>query len=560
LSTGVLPNRAVFVTIRAFSGAPCANNTREGEAMARRTRLGRVLIAVAAALAVAVPGASAGGARQTALVWSDCGGGFQCASLDVPRDYGHPDGTKFTLAIIRLPARDHAHRIGALFVNFGGPGGTAVDTVRAIGADLFGAVNDRFDIVGVDPRGVGETQPSVDCKVNQETEGIYSQPFTTPFNLDVGALVAKDTAYVQRCKSLNGDVLKYVSTVNTARDMDRVRSAMGEAKLNYFGFSYGTFLGATYASIFPAHYRAMVLDGPVDLSGWANRPMENLREQSAGFERALGRFFQACAANQAFCGFGGSDPWAAFDELVANAYVLPLPATGDDPRPVDGDDILAAATLATYAKQFWPVLAGALQQAQAGDGTGLRELADAFYARNPDGTYDPSLDRYFLITGVDQRYEKAVDPYIAAGNHSWGLFDHTWWNAGYVELNYGLYDVQGNDVFRGPFKASASSPTVLEVATTYDPATPYRGALRTAAQLGNVRLLTMQGDGHTAYGGNSACIDSDVNAYIETLALPAAGTICRQEVPFGSALTAAPAKPTAAVQLGFRTAPHLSPR
>ena len=539
-----------------------------------------LIAGVLSTLVVSNAFAGASAHKPSALVWKDCGDGYECSTLDVPRDYSEPDGAKFNLAIIRLPAQDAKHRLGALFVNFGGPGGTTVDTIHAIGSDLFGAVNDRFDIVGVDPRGVGQSQPSVDCKVNQETEGIYSKPFATPFNLSVDGLTAKDKAYIDRCKSLNGDVLRYISTKNTARDMDLVRAAMGDEKLNYFGFSYGTYLGATYASLFPDRYRAMVLDGPVDVSGYANRPMENLREQSAGFERALGRFFQACAANQSFCGFGGADPHGAFDDLVASAYLHPLPATGDDPRPVNGDDAVAAGTLAVYAKQLWPFLADALRQAQSGDGTGLRQLADAFYGRNPDGSYDPITDRYFLITALDQKYQhvganqqEAEDnagdgnnngdggnPYIAAGNHSWGLFDHSWWNAGYVELNYGLFDVQPNDVFRGPFKASPSAPTVLEVATTYDPATPYRGALRTAAQLGNVRLLTMRGDGHTAYGGNSPCIDDAVNAYIETLALTAAGTVCQQEVPFGPEAAAARARSSSPALLLPRIAQHVAPR
>ena len=304
--------------------------------MSARTRFARVLLAIAVVVAVAVAVAAAA-ARPTArhavkhhgnpsLSWQDCGDGYQCSSLKVPRDYKKPNGPTFDLAIIRLPAQDQAHRIGSLFVNFGGPGGTAVDTIHAIGGDLFGAVNDRFDIVGFDPRGVGESQPSVDCKANQETDGIYSQPFTTPFNLDVKALVAKDKAYINRCKSLNGSVLRYITTGNTARDMDRIRAAMGEAKLNYFGFSYGTFLGATYASLFPHNYRAMVLDGPVDVTAYIDHPSSNLREQSQGFERAIGRFFQACAADQAACGFGGSDPADAFEQLVQQAYENPLPA------------------------------------------------------------------------------------------------------------------------------------------------------------------------------------------------------------------------------------------
>jgi pimeloyl-ACP methyl ester carboxylesterase len=538
--------------------------------MSMKRRLATVVLVAAAVLAV---GISAGAARSkvhharavapqaTTLDWQDCGDGYQCASLQVPRDYRHRHGATFNLAIIRLPAQ--GERLGALFVNFGGPGGDAVDTIHAIGAGLFGAVNDHFDIVGVDPRGVGHTQPSVDCHANQETQGIYSQPFVTPFNLNKDALIAKDRQYVQQCIDQNGrDVLRYISTVNTARDMDRVRAAMGDQRLNYFGFSYGTFLGSTYASLFPNRYRAMVLDGPVDVDGWINRPMENLREQSNGFEQALARFFQACAAHQDFCQFGDDDPAGAFDQLVQSAYQNPLPVTGD-PRTVDGDDMLAGAVLATYAKQLWPFLVQALQEAHNGDGTTFRLLADFFYGRNPDGTYSPGLDRYFLITAADQVYQRihghhnnGADLYFDAGNHSWGLFPHAWWNAGYAELSYGLYNPRSNDVFRGPFRASNSSPTVLEVATTYDPATPYRGALRTAAQLGNDRLLTMRGDGHTAYGGNSQCIDDFVNAYIETLALPPVGTVCDQEVPFGLAPVRSRAAASILERTLWRAAPH----
>jgi pimeloyl-ACP methyl ester carboxylesterase len=538
--------------------------------MSTKHRLTTVLLVLAALLAV---GISAGAARssshrstarpsQPALAWHDCGDGYQCANLEVPRDYRHPHGATFNLGIIRLPAQ--GERLGALFVNFGGPGGDAVDTIHAIGAGLFGAVNDHFDIVAVDPRGVTETQPSVDCHANQETQGIYSKPFVTPFNLDKDALIAKDRQYIQQCIQQNGDVLRYISTKNTARDMDRVRAAMGDQRLNYFGFSYGTFLGSTYASLFPNHYRAMVLDGPVDVNAWINKPMENLQEQSDGFEHALARFFQACAAHQDVCQFGGDDPQDAFEQLVQSAYQNPLPAGGSDPRPVNGDDLIAGATLAMYAKQLWPLLVQALQEAHNGDGTTFRLLADFFYGRNDDGTYSPGGDRYFLITAADQLYQRVhghhnngADLYFDAGNHSWGLFPHAWWNAGYAELNYGLYNPHSNDVYRGPFHASDSSPTVLEVATTYDPATPYRPALRTAAQLGNDRLLTMRGDGHTAYGGNSQCIDDYVNAYIETLALPPAGTVCDQQVPFGSAV--APRSNAAASLLKrtlWRALPH----
>jgi pimeloyl-ACP methyl ester carboxylesterase len=504
-----------------------------------RRRFVRMLaiVGVALGLALVATPALAGDRHHggQTLNWQACTpDGWQCATFKAPRDYGNPHAGFVKIAVTRLPATDQAHRIGAMFINYGGPGGTAVDTTQAIGKDLFGAVNDKFDLVAFDPRGVGQSTPSIDCKANQETQGIYSKPFTTPENLDVGALIAKDKAYIQQCVSLNRDILPYVSTANVARDMDGIRAAMGDSKLNYFGFSYGTFLGATYASLFPDNYRSMVLDGPVDANAYINNPSAGLREQSAGFEVGLGRFFQACAADPSFCQFGGADPWAAFDKLVSDASTVPIPvpATAKDPRPLDGDDVTAAAAIAMYNKGNWPFLATALSQASKGDGSLLRILADAFWGRNDDGTFDPASDRYFTIGAIEQRYSPNVQTYLDAGDNSWGMFPHAFWNTGYVEVNYALWPIHARDAFRGPFQASPSSPKLLVIATTYDPATPYRGARRLVKQLGNAELLTMVGDGHTAFGGNSPCIDTAVVAQIETLTLPPDGTVCQQDVPF----------------------------
>ncbi len=494
------------------------------------------VVAVFALLAMAAP-AMAGSPAGT-LDWGPCAdsdataAGWQCATFKAPKDYGNPGAGFVKIAVTRLPAQDQANRVGAMFINYGGPGGTAVDTTQRIGTDLFGAVNDKFDLVAFDPRGVGESSPSIDCAVNQETEGLYSKPFTTPENLDVKALLAKDKAYVKRCVALNKGILPYVSTANVARDMDGIREAMGDKKLNYFGFSYGTFLGATYASLFPKNYRAMVLDGPVDANGYINTPSANLREQSAGFEREIGRFFTACAVFQSFCNFGGSDPQAAYDALVDSANLLAIPVP-DGRAAVNGDDILAATALAMYAKQFWPDLAHALSAAASGDGTGIRDLADAFWGNNEDGTFDPGGDRYFTITAIEQNFTSDVQTFLDAGDNAWGVFNYTYWNTGYPEINYALWPIHATDAFRGPFKASKSAPTILEIATTYDPATPFRGAKRLAKQLGNVRFLTMVGDGHTAYqNGSPDCVDTAVVAQIETLTLPPEGTICQQDIPF----------------------------
>jgi pimeloyl-ACP methyl ester carboxylesterase len=524
-------------------------------AVPRRGRL--ALLLVVALLVLGLTAASR--ASANGLVWRDCGDGFQCSTFAVPRDYAQPKGPALNLAVVRLPAQDKSRRIGSLFVNFGGPGGDVVDTIKAVGKDLFGTLNQRFDIVGFDPRGVGQSDGAIDCKVNQETQGLYAQPFFTPENLDVNLLVSRSRALVAACVRNNADILPYASTASAARDMDALRAAVGDAKLSYLGFSWGSFLGSTYASLFPGRYRALVLDGAVDADQYINRPSEGLREQSQGFEREQGRFMQACARDQTAClGFGGADPWDEYDQLVDRANATPIPAGGDDPRPVDGDDINFATAGLLYAKQLWPLLAQALAQADAGDATLMRALVDSVYGRLPDGTFDPGADRYFTLGAIEQRYPSDIGTFLDAGRQAWGLFDHAYWNTGYPELPYGLWPVHAKGVYSGPFRAAASSPTVLVVSNTYDPATPYRGAKRLVAQLGNARLLTMRGDGHTAYGGNSACIDAAVDAYFTTQALPAVGTSCKQEVPFVQPQPAARSRVAAAAARSNRSLPRIS--
>jgi pimeloyl-ACP methyl ester carboxylesterase len=500
---------------------------------------------VAAAVLIVAPAASAAPDQQPAPAAGlrfkpcpDAADNVVCATLRAPLDYGRPNGDSVSLFVAKSPAT--GKRIGSLFLNFGGPGGTMADVVESEGADLFPVLNEHFDIIGMDPRGVGQSTPAIDCKANQETLGIYSEPFQTPFNVNPGQLLAKDQRYIAKCLQNNGPILSHVSTANVARDMDLLRQALGDAKLNYLGFSYGTFLGATYASLFPHNYRAMVLDGPVDATDYINKPMDDLAEQTAAFEREFSRFFKDCAVDQAACsGFGGTDPEDAFDALVDKANATPIPANRytPDPRPVKGDDFDAAALILLYNKLNWGFLAEALAQAANGDGSFIRELVDEdFYGRDPDtGAFDPGSDRYFTIGATEQKYSNNLQTYFDAGDHAWGEFNHFYLNNGYVELNYGLWPAHDKDAFYGPFKVPNSSPTPLVVATTYDPATPYHGALRLVRDLGNARLLTMRGDGHTAYGnGSPDCIDPAIETYLNTLALPPAGTQCRQQTPFAA--------------------------
>ena len=514
-------------------------------------------VALCAALVLTLPAAAP--AQQT-LDWQPCGGAFQCSTLTVPRDYGEPGGPTFALPVVRKPATGPGERIGSLFVNPGGPGGSGVDFLRAA-APMFADLNARFDLVSWDPRGVAGSEPAVDCGVvDQETEGGYSQPFATPLDpASEQALVKRVSAWVDGCAARSRAFMAHITTADTARDLDALRSAVGDERLTYLGFSYGTFIGATYTSLFPNRSRAIVLDGALDPDQNVNATTSSLREQSNGFERALDRFFTACAIDQAACGnFGGADPADAFDRLVDRAAANPLPAAGaTNPRPVDGDDVLAGSTLAMYSKQLWPLLAKALADAQGGDGSAMRELTDAFYGRLPDGTYGPGTDQYFAVSALEASDEGPVETYLRAGRHAWALFPHAWWNSGYGELATPLWPVEPRGVFRGPFRHVGDRPALV-VGTTFDPATPYAWARRMTAELGDARLVTMRGDGHTAYGGNSACIDAAVNAYLVDLVVPAAGTTCRQEVPFG-APTAAARRAAAASVSALIARPGLRP-
>ena len=483
------------------------------------------VLALAVALLLACPARAADGP----IAWAPCGDGAECGTLRVPLDHAQPGGPEIAMPVTRVPASDSGRRIGSLVINYGGPGAPGAQILRDTPPEalpmLAPGLTDRFDLVSFDPRGTGGTLP-VDCGITAE-DGLTTE-LVTPQNLDVGALVADARRYAELCGERNAGVLERLATADVARDLDLLRAALGEERLTYLGYSYGTFVGATYASLFPERQGRLVLDGAMDPERYAGRPLEFLREGAAASERALNRFLAACAGDQVACaGFGGSDPWAAFDRLVARADAEPIPA-GDAP-PVSGLDIIGAVSGALYAREAWPLLAVALAQADAGDATIFREVLGL----DPvDPAVGAGFDRYTATVAVDAAWPREVEPYLDGARQAWGELDHMWPAAGYEKVVYSVWPATSPSAFRGPFRSAPDAPAALVIGTTWDPATPYRWAVGMAAELGNARLLTMRGDGHTAFGSRSSCIDAAVVAYLVRGTLPEPGTVCEQEIPF----------------------------
>lgn len=494
-----------------------------------RHRAAPAALAVALLLALALALAAPARAAEGPIAWGACGLGAECGTLEVPLVHAQPDGARIAMAVSRRPASDPARRIGSLVVNFGGPGAPGAQILRDLPPEVLplvlGPLGERYDLVGFDPRASGGTIP-IDCRITPE-DGVATE-LVTPETLDVDALVADARRYAGLCAERAGDMLEHVSTTDVARDLDLLRAALGEDRLTFLGFSYGTLVGATYASLFPERQGRLVLDGALDAQGFVDSPLSDLREQAGGFERSLNRFLAACAADQAACaGFGGLDPWIAFDELVEAADAAPIPAQAGD--PVSGRDIVAATSQALYARAIWPMLAVALAEAAAGDATIFREVLGL---DEHDPIKSAGVDSFIATTALDAAWPRDVQPYLDSARQASRLFEHMWPSAGFENVVFGQWPAAAPDLFRGPFRSSDLAPTALVVGTTYDPATPYRWSVELARQLGNARLLTMRGDGHTAFAARSSCIDAAVVAYLFDGALPEPGTVCRQEIPF----------------------------
>ncbi len=456
---------------------------------------------------------------QQELVWSDCGDN-QCAKLTVPIDYAHPEGATVRLSVLRVPTTKPSRRLGSLVVNPGGPGGSGV--FYAAGADFPDRIRAAYDIVGFDPRGVGTSAP-VKCLTDRELDRFLGGDPTPDTAVEEQQLAAAAKVFADKCKVNGGRLLGHVSTIEAARDMDVLRAALGDTRLNYLGKSYGTFLGATYADLFPKKVGRFVLDGVIAPDLTSSQVNEG---QAVGFETATRAYVKACIA-AGDCPLGGSVDagMATLRGFLKQLDAKPLPLA--DPYVSKLTEGWASLGIAgpMYDPQQWPDLTSALREAFAGKGEALMRLSDNYAERTSGGAYLGNLMQViYAVNCLDRADSKDLTHYqaearsLTATAPTWGPF------LAWSTVPCGYWPVAANNAPK-KITAAGSAPIVV-VGTTRDPATPYKWAQRLAAELQNGHLITYDGDGHTAYMRSNSCVDDAVDAYLLRGVLPPPGLRC----------------------------------
>ena len=448
---------------------------------------------------------------------------YECARLEVPLDYDAPAGRTAQLGVLRTKAT--GARIGSLVVNPGGPGVSGMSAVPALFGEDAGTARElakRFDVVGLDPRGVGASRPTIDCLTDAERDAERADLDVDPSPAGVAATEQENQEYARRCtERVGADVLAHVGTREAARDLDVLRAALGDPKLTYLGYSYGTRLGSTYAEDFPQNVRALVLDGALDPN---QSTIDRSVAQAAGFQGAFDAFAAECATRRA-CPLGSdrTQAVARFQALTRPLVDRPL-AVGN--RTLSHDDAITGVVQALYDSSSWPALTQALSGLAAGDGTILLLLADIYEDRNPDGSYGNALEAFEAISCVDE--QRNTDPAAIAAGAARELAA-----APFEDAGRGAVAARDKCVFwpvpptSTPHRPQvAGLPPVVVVSTTGDPATPYPAGVDLAAALGGT-LVRVEGDRHGAVLSGNPCVDDAVSAYLVDLTVPAGGTACR---------------------------------
>lgn len=534
--------------------------------------LGALLQAVPAAAAPAAPAApvapvapdlATGGVRAPVpvLTWADCsdelGPGIECATAMVPLDYDRPDGETIELALARDPADDPARRIGSLFVNPGGPGVSGVEVVPAIPFIVEPEVTARFDVIGVDPRGVARSAPVLCFADHTEQDEFYAAQPPFPVGTEIPAWLRLYKAYTDSCARNAGPVIDHVSTANFVRDLDLLRQAVGDPGFTFLGYSYGTQVASTYAAMFPRRVRALVLDGVLDPVAWSTGtgaegalvPVSTRIKSAQGASETLGAFFRKCAAGGPdACAL--ADPGASaaalsrkYDRLARALLQRPVALPQEDGTTLDLTyALLVVTTLGElYDPATWPSLAELLQaayEARLGPATGAataRSTASAQlaavrarFAEDEEPVYDSGFDAVTCADSVNPRSPLAWPVNAALQDARFPYFGSPWTYSTQACATWPGHD---SDRYLGPYDKRTAKP-VLVVGTRYDPATRYQNAQAVARRLPGARLLTLDGYGHTSLF-SSDCIDGYTADYLLTGALPAAGTVCEPDAqPF----------------------------
>lgn len=453
------------------------------------------------------------------LTWTECGVGFDCTDVTAPLDWEDPGKGEITLSVVRH--RAEGTPVGSLLTNPGGPGASGVDLILnnldyAVGADLI----ENFDVIGFDPRGVGASTAVTCYDAPQMDEYLYGIPAAARGTAEWEAeLLDSHKAFAEACDANSGGILPYITTVNAARDMDLIRAVLGDKQLNYLGYSYGTFLGATYAKLYPEKAGRLVLDGAIDP---AVPGLEVGATQALGFESALRAYMQDCL-DSGGCPFNGTVDEAMTDLGALLASVDSTPLKSGDGRMLGADSLMTAIIAALYSQDSWGYLTQALDEALQGDPTSALFLAD-FYNGRENGTYtDNSAEAFRAYNCMDYPVEDdpaaeaAINAKIAQGAPTIAPY----WT-GPDSCSVWPYPPTGT---RGEIKAEGAGP-ILVIGTTNDPATPYEWSESLANQLEEGVLITRVGEGHTGYNKGNACVDDAVEAFLLDDVVPEDGLRC----------------------------------
>ncbi|MFJ8657676.1 alpha/beta hydrolase [Streptomyces sp. NPDC093795] len=440
------------------------------------------------------------------------GAQWRCATVTVPVDYAKPGGATLPVALIRKEATDERGRIGSLLFNFGGPGGSGVETLPQL-EDEYRKLGERYDLVGFDPRGVGRSAGVV-CRTDAEQAAAEAVADLTPDSAAEEAAYLKDSAdFGAGCARRSAPLLPHTTTTATARDMDLIRQVLGDEKLHYFGISYGTQLGGTYAHLFPGNVGRLVLDAVVDPTADS---VGHARHQTVGFQRALDNYLKST----------GQDPKAGTERISGLLRKLDRAPLTVGERRLTESLALTGIAVTLYGEANWPLLTEALAEAEQGRGGALLQLADFYNDRDEKGRYSTQSHSQRAISCADSSERptaaqaKALLPEFRRLSPVFGAM-LAWDTAGWCAD----WPVKGE---RATPEASApGAAPVLVVGTTGDPATPYEGAEKMAKELGDGVgvLLTNKGEGHGAYG-TSACVTRTVDAYLLKGTVPKYGTTC----------------------------------